>query len=212
GSSQLMEIHLTGAPALTAADFQFPAAPAGTAGAAMNLALASYSDGTLADLTVAGLPAGWTLSSGSLQADGSWVANQVDLKILTVTAPAGYVGAEVLNVLVTWVDANGLTHVANVADNVEAYAPGSPIFAWSGDDTLTGSAGADEFVFSQPIGTDTVHSFDASADTIDLIGYAGVTSLGDVAARMADDAAGNAVITLGDGQSITLDGVSASSL
>ena len=32
---------------------------------------------------------------------------------------------------------------------------------------------ADTFVFSQPIGADSVHNFDVSADTIDLIGYAG---------------------------------------
>ena len=30
--------------------------------------------------------------------------------------------------------------------------PGSPIFALSGDDNLTGSSGHDLFVFSQPIG------------------------------------------------------------
>jgi len=99
-----------------------------------------------------------------------------------------------------------------IADNVEAYASGNPIFAWSGDDTLTGSAGADEFVFSQPIGKDLVHSFDASADKMDLIGYAGVSSFADVQAHMADDTSGNAVITLASGQSITLEGVSASSL
>ncbi len=50
------------------------------------------------------------------------------------------------------------------------------------------------------------------ADQIDLIGYAGFTSFGDVQANMADDANGNAVITLGDGQSITIDGVNAAAL
>ena len=98
-----------------------------------------------------------------------------------------------------------------IADNVEAYAPGSPIFAWSGDDTLTGSVGADDFVFSQPIGNDVVYSFDASADQIDLIGY-GLGSFADVQSHLAGDAAGNAVLTLADGQSITIEGVSASSL
>jgi len=57
-----------------------------------------------------------------------------------------------------------------------------------------------------------VHSFDASADVIDLIGYAGIASFADVQAHMADDVAGNAVITLATGQSITLAGVSTSSL
>src|SRR4029453_18046168 len=86
------------------------------------------------------------------------------------------------------------------------------IFAWSGDDTLTGSGDADTFVFSQPIGADTVHDFDTAADTIDLIGYDGIGSFADVQSHMTDDASGNALITLGGGQSITLSGVSASSL
>jgi hypothetical protein len=47
---------------------------------------------------------------------------------------------------------------------------------------------------------------------IDLIGFAHASSFGDIQANLADDANGNAVITLGDGQSITLRGVDASLL
>src|SRR5205814_1450195 len=130
----------------------------GTSGAPINLALGGYAVGTAAEVTIADIPAGWQLSSGELQTDGSWVVHQADLANLTVTTPSGYTGAEVLNVQLTWVDADGTTHVSVVSDNIEAYASGNPIFAWSGDDTLTGSAGADEFVFSQPIGNDLVHS------------------------------------------------------
>ena len=72
---------------------------------------------------------------------------------------------------------------AIVADNVEAYAAGSPIFALSGDDHLTGSSGHDLFVFSQPIGHDAVYNFDAAADQIDLIGYADFTGFGDIQAH-----------------------------
>ena len=82
----------------------------------------------------------------------------------------------------------------------------------SGDDNLTGSSGHDLFVFSQPIGHDVIYSFDAASDQIDLIGYAEFTSFGDIQAHTANDAAGNAVITLADGQSITLNGVDAASL
>ena len=67
-------------------------------------------------------------------------------------------------------------------------------------------------MFSQPIGHDVIHSFDAASDQIDLIGYADFTGFGDILAHTANDAAGNAVITLGDGQSITLNGVDAASL
>ena len=135
-----------------------------------------------------------------------------DISSLTVTTPSTYTGALVLNVSETWTNADGSTGHATVIDNVEAYAPGSPIFALSGDDNLTGSSGHDLFVFSQPIGHDVIYSFDAASDQIDLIGYADFTGFGDVQAHMANDAAGNAVITLADGQSITLNGVDAASL
>src|SRR5207248_1594826 len=71
---------------------------------------------------------------------------------------------------------------------------------------------SDLIVFAQPIGDDTIYNYDPVADQIDLIGYAGFTSFSDVQAHLANDAAGNAVITLGDGQSITLQGVDAASL
>src|SRR5207237_4395267 len=121
-------------------------------------------------------------------------------------------GALILNVGESWTNAVGSTGHAIVADNVEAYAQGSAIFAPSGDDNMTGSTGHDLFVFSQPIGHDVIHSFDAASDKIDLIGYADFTGFGDILAHTANDAAGNAVITLTDGQSITLNGVGAASL
>ena len=67
-------------------------------------------------------------------------------------------------------------------------------------------------MFAQPIGQDVVHSFDTAADQIDLIGYAGFTSFADVQSHLANDSAGNAVLTLGDGQTITLSGVDAGTL
>ena len=74
----------------------------------------------------------------------------------------------------TWTNADGTTGIASIPDNVEVFAPGSPIFAVSQEDHLTGSSGADLFVFGQPISHDTLHSFDAAADRIDLIGFDGV--------------------------------------
>ncbi len=67
-------------------------------------------------------------------------------------------------------------------------------------------------MFANPIGHDVVYNFDAAHDQIDLIGFAGVSSFADVQAHLANDAAGNAKITLGDGQSITLLGVDAATL
>nr|QIG91066.1 hypothetical protein G6P99_00015 [Bradyrhizobium sp. 6(2017)] len=179
--------------------------PAGIAGEPINLGLVAppgYVDAVTA--AISGVPAGWTLSEGSLNADGTWSVQTNDVSTLSITAPAGYVGALALQVTLPWIDP--FTDSNTLVDNVEAYAPGSPIFAWSGNDHLTGSSGHDTFVFSQPIGNDVVHGFEVSSDVIDLISY-GWQSFSDVQAHTADDANGNAVVTLADGQTITLDGV-----
>lgn len=45
---------------------------------------------------------------------------------LTVTTPADFVGAAVLAVNMSWTNVDGSMGSAYIADNVEAYAPGSP--------------------------------------------------------------------------------------
>jgi hypothetical protein len=101
---------------------------------------------------------------------------------------------------------------AGAMDNVEGYAPGLPILALAGNDHLTGTGGNDPFVFGQPIGNDTIYNFNAASDKIDLVGFNIVTSFSDIKTHLTDDANGDAVITLGDGQSITLHGIDAASL
>ncbi|MET3552384.1 Ig-like domain-containing protein [Burkholderia sp. 567] len=188
-------------------------APAGVAGSEINLALADPS-GHAADLavTIAGIPSGWTLNAGTDLGNGTWLVPTNDLGALTITPAASFTGATVLTVTETWTAADGTHAAATIADNVEAYAANAPIFAWSGDDQLTGSAGNDLFVFSQPIGADTLHTFDLAADKIDLVGFTGIASFSDVQAHLADDANGNAVITLGDGATITVTGVHSADL
>jgi hypothetical protein len=114
-----------------------------------------------------------------------------------------------LNVSESWTNSDGATGSASLADNVEAY-PASPIFALSADDTLTGGVkGNNEFVFAQPIGNDTIYNFTPASDTIDLIGF-GLSGYGTLA--VADDGNGNALVTLGAGETITLKGIDASAL
>jgi hypothetical protein len=168
--------------------------------------------GALTTFTISGVPAGWSLNAGTNNGNGTWTVTTNDPSTLTVATPISYAGAMVLNVTESWSNADGSAGSAVVADNVEAYAPGSPIFALSGDDTLTGAGGNDEFVFSQPIGHDVVYNFNAASDEIDLIGFNGVASFSDIQANLADDANGNAVITIGTGETITLRGVHAASL
>ncbi|MGY4224881.1 VCBS repeat-containing protein [Bradyrhizobium sp. USDA 4503] len=187
-------------------------APAGISGQPINLGLEQpEANDAAVSVTITSLPTGWTVPNGTKLSDGSFAVTGVDLGALTVTTPLEFVGAAVITISATWANPDGSFDTILVRDNVEAYAPGSPIFAWSGDDHLTGSSGHDTFVFSQPIGDDVVHSFEVSSDVIDLISY-GWQSFADVQAHTADDAHGNAVITLADGQTITLDGVHASDL
>ncbi|HEY3537548.1 MAG TPA: Ig-like domain-containing protein, partial [Trinickia sp.] len=188
-------------------------APAGIAGSDINLALADPSNGA-ADLTVtiSGMPADWKLSAGTDLGNGSWLVSTHDLSGLSVTPPASFTGATVLNVTENWTNADGSHSSLTVSDNVEAYAANAPIFAWSGYDHLSGSSASDLFVFAQPIGNDTLHNLDVGADKIDLVGFAGMGSFSDVQSHMTDDANGNAVITLGAGQSITVDGVHSADL
>jgi VCBS repeat-containing protein len=187
--------------------------PAGVSGEPINLALADYSDHSgVVSLTLTGLAAGWALSEGSHNADGSWTVQTSDIASLSIISPDGYTGALLLHGTESWTDADGSIGTGIIADNVEAYAKGSPIFAWSGDDTLTASSGNDTLVFANQIGNDVVHDFDTAHDKIDLMGFNGFASFADVQAHLGNDAMGNAVITLGNGETITLNGVDAGTL
>ena len=187
--------------------------PAGVSGSPMNLGLTDPADhvGSVT-VAIAGVPSGWTLSEGTNNGDGSWTIQASSVPMLSITSPANYAGAMALQVTMSWTNADGSSGFARATDNVEVFAQGAPVFAWSGEDHLTGSSGKDLFVFAQPIGHDTIYSFDAAHDQLDLIGYAGFTSFADIEAHLADDANGDAVITLGDGQSIELQGVHAVAL
>ena len=153
--------------------------PAGVAGEPINLALAEPSADHVGPvtLTIAGIPTGWSLSEGTDNGNGTWTVQTNDIAALSITSPASYTGALVLNVAEAWTNADGSSGSAIVSDNVEVFAKDAPIFAWSGDDTLTGAGAKDLFVFAQPIGNDTIYNFNASEDQIDLIGFARVCQL-----------------------------------
>ena len=152
------------------------------------------------------------MSDGTDLGNGMWSVQTSDPGALSITPSSSFVGAAMLVVNESWTNTDGSTGNAVILDNVEAYKPGSPIFAIAGDDNLTGAGSNDQFVFSQPIGNDVVNNFNAASDQIDLIGYTGFASFADVQNHLADDANGNSVLTLCDGQSITINGVSSASL
>ena len=188
-------------------------APAGVAGEAINLGLTNPTD-HLGSITVniSGVPSGWTMSEGTDNGDGTWSVQTNDVSALSITAPENYAGAVSLQMSQTWTNSTGGTGLAMITNNVEAYAPGAPIFAISGDDNLSGSSGNDVFVLAQPIGNDTIHSFDFAHDKVDLIGFSDLSSFVDVQTRLSENSNGDAVITIAEGGSITFDGVSAASL
>uniref|UniRef100_UPI003F9E7153 beta strand repeat-containing protein n=1 Tax=Mycobacterium sp. TaxID=1785 RepID=UPI003F9E7153 len=189
--------------------------PAGVAGNPINLALTDPSGGQATGpitLTFTGVPSDWSLNEGTNLGNGRWTVQMSDLSALTVLTAAAYTGAMVLGVTETWTNANGSTGIAFVSDNVEAYAPGTPIFALSGNDTLTGAGANDVFVFAQPIGNDAIYNFNVATDKIDLTGFANIASFHDIKGSIASDSNGDAVITVGAGETITLHGVDAASL
>ena len=186
--------------------------PAGVSGEVINLAIADPSAG-LSDsfvVTIADVPSNWTLNAGINNGDGTWTVQTSDPGALTVTTPGGFAGAAVLHINMNWTNADGSVGSSYVFNNVEAFVPDTPIFALSADDNLTGSSGADTFVFAQPIGNNQIYSFDAMADKIDMIGFTGVTGLADLS--ITNDANGNALVSISSGQTITLKGVDAANL
>jgi large repetitive protein len=187
--------------------------PAGVAGSPINLGLINPADyAGPVTVTIAGVPSGWTLSEGAANGDGSWTIHASNVSALAITSPNNFAGAMAFQVTMSWTNADDSSGVAKVTDNVEAFPLAAPLFAWSDDDHLTGSSGKDLFVFAQPIGHDTIYSFNASEDQIDLIGYASFANFNDVQRHLSEDNAGNAVLALAAGQSITLMGVAAASL
>ena len=188
-------------------------APAGVSGQAQNLGLDDLpgQHGPVA-LTLTGIPDGWNVGGATRNADGSWTTTTDHPEDLSVTPPTDFVGARMVTAMETVTNADGSSGTALVGDNIEAFAPGTPIFALNMPDHLTGGAEADTFVFSNSAGLDTIYKFDVAEDTVDLVGYAGLASFADLASHLSEDANGNAVITLGADQSITLDGVHASDL
>jgi Tryptophan-rich Synechocystis species C-terminal domain/Cadherin-like len=89
------------------------------------------------------------------------------------------------------------------AQSVQATTPQATITApASGDSVLTGSAASDSFVFGPHFGNDTISNFKTGIDQVD-IDHTLFASVSGLFSHTADNANGNAVITVAAGQSIT---------
>lgn len=82
----------------------------------------------------------------------------------------------------------------------------------NGNDWMSGGAGADRFAFATGSGIDVIADFSfAEGDRI-MLSNVGYGTVGQVLSHVTADAYGNAVIGLGDGQQVTLIGVSSTSV
>lgn len=81
----------------------------------------------------------------------------------------------------------------------------------AGADDLNGGNGADTFIFETNTGDDTIEDFQTGSDLIDVTAFTAFTS-GQGVLDATADSGGNAVVTLTGSDSITLEGVTKSSL
>jgi len=107
--------------------------------------------------------------------------------------------------------------IGNQRSNVIAGGAGmDTITGGGGNDKLTGDAAADVFVFGDLSGADRVADFSTSqGDKLKIlinVNGSGITDAASVLARTADNVAGDAVVDLTGGNTITLTGVSTASL
>jgi len=94
-----------------------------------------------------------------------------------------------------------------------AFVFGVTVSGGTGNDTMSGTLGADRFVFQTGDGVDQVNAFQASGglqDILDFSGDAAITGIGDLSIN--DDGLGNTIIGYGAGDSITLLGVNSGDL
>ncbi len=77
----------------------------------------------------------------------------------------------------------------------------------AGSDTLVGGTGSDTFVYLDDGDNDVIVDFVGGTDAIDLDGSFGITSQAALDAITSDDGSGNALVSFGGGNSLTLIGV-----
>ena len=100
------------------------------------------------------------------------------------------------------------------ADYLQGGQGNDTLYGNKGNDTLIGGLGEDGFVFGPDSGDDTIQDYEGAGDTLGdqiLISSTVMDSDEEVLAAVRD-VGGNAVIELGDGNDITLEGVDSGSL
>lgn len=126
-----------------------------------------------------------------------------------------------------WVTGNGLSNTLVGNATKDSYLNGAwgndVLIGGAGNDTLaddhgndrfTGGAGADSFVFKGSFGTDVITDFNVNevGETIDFSAVSAITDYADLTANHLSEVGGNAVISDGLGNSVTLTGVAVADL
>lgn len=100
----------------------------------------------------------------------------------------------------------------SAGDSINGNGGNDTIDGGTGNDTLEGGDGTDTYRFSGPFsGDDIINGFVVGSDKISLAVSYGI-SASEILALVTDDGIGNALIDLGNGDSIILTGISAASL
>jgi len=117
---------------------------------------------------------------------------------------AGYKGVDTLNGMGGADTLNGGEH----NDIINGGAGADKLIGGTGDDQLTGGTEADQFWMNAGLfGHDTITDFENGIDHIRITGQAGIDNISDL--TITTNGSGWAVITLPDGSSITLTGITA---
>jgi Ca2+-binding RTX toxin-like protein len=96
-------------------------------------------------------------------------------------------------------------------DRLIGEAGNDVLYGDGGNDRMAGGSGADSFVFNRGAGVDVISDFSVSTDRLkfdDAIWSGSVSSAAELVAERAHIVAGDVVIDLMNGSSLTLDGVS----
>ena len=142
------------------------------------------------------------LFGGSYTLNGTTTANTFDLRGATVST----------SLFVNAGDGNDTLFGSTAAETLRGDGGNDSINSGAGNDTVTGGSGADTFVYRAGHGADTATDFRRTdGDKIDLAGVAGITSFAALQAKITQSSP-NTVIDFGNGDTLTLTGVNATSL
>ena len=109
-------------------------------------------------------------------------------------------------------DGNDTLFGSTAAETLRGDGGNDSINSGAGNDTVTRGSGADTFVYRAGHGADTATDFRRTdGDKIDLAGVAGITSFAALQAKITQSSP-NTVIDFGNGDTLTLTGVNATSL